>query len=603
MLRPIGAGLEKIGSSLKLSTAIVTLVCSLAMPGQALGQVVPQAQAPTREEITRPDVRPSQPPPSQLEVEGGIERAPCALDNPEFRDIRFTLRDVEFEGLQQVSPEALRSSYADLVGREHPVAVVCEVRDRVATALRKAGYIASVEVPEQRIAEGTVRFKVLMAKLVQVRVRGDAGGAEQVIAGYLNRLTEQPVFNRRDAERYLLLASDLPGYNVRLTLRPAGTVPGEVIGDVTVLRMRAFVDTIIQNYGSDELGPWGGLVRGQLFGLTGLGDRTTASFFTTSDFEEQQTLQLGHDFRLGGEGLTASGNFTYAWARPDTNDGTDIDARTLFATAEIGYPFVRRQAHTVRGSAGLDFINQDVELDNLDLTRDRLRVVFARLIADAASMDFSQAGSSPAEPVWRVSGLLELRRGLDIFGASDRCGPAGANCLGAGNVPPSRIEGDATATVFRGSAYGEYRPISGITLALGTRFQLAGQPLLSFEEFSAGNYTIGRGYDAGTLLGDSGIGFQAEIRGGSLIATSASKPAVEGFLFFDHARISNEDDLFVFEGPNTLSSAGLGVRANLDRFRLDAALAFPLKRAGLLTETPDTRLLFSLSTRLWPWSY
>ena len=46
------------------------------------------------------------------------------------------------------------------------------------------------------------------------------------------------MFNRYQAERYLLLASDIPGYVVRLTLRPAGTVPGDVIGDVTVQRTR-----------------------------------------------------------------------------------------------------------------------------------------------------------------------------------------------------------------------------------------------------------------------------------------------------------------------------------------------------------------------------
>ncbi len=498
----------------------------------------------------------------------------------------------------------MRSSYADLVGQEHAVAVVCEVRDRVATALRQAGYIAAVEVPEQRIADGTVRFKVLMAKLVQVRVRGDAGGAEQTIAGYLNRLTEQPVFNRRDAERYLLLASDLPGYNVRLTLRPAGTVPGEVIGDVTVLHTAAFVDTIIQNYGSKDLGRWGGLIRGQLYGLTGLGDRTTASFFTTSDFEEQQTLQLGHDFRIGGEGLTASGNFTYAWARPDTDDGTDIDARTLFATAEVGYPFVRRQAHTVRGSRGPRFHRSGCrarrsQTDARPPPRglralDRRRGQHGFLATPDRRCMSRFGGSADCSSCGRAS---------TFSGRPTPCGLGGGNCLVAGNVPPSRIEADGTATVFRGSAYGEYRPVSGVTVALGTRFQVAGQPLLSFEEFSAGNYTVGRGYDAGTLLGDSGIGFQAELRGGSLIATSASKPAAEGYLFFDYAKISNEDELFTFDGPRDLSSAGIGVRANLDRFRLDVALAFPLQRAGFLNEKPDPRLLFSLTTRLWPWSY
>ena len=97
--------------------------------------------------------------------------------------------------------------------------------------------------------------------------------------------------------RFWLLASDLPGYTVRLTLRPAGTAPGDVIGDVTVQRLPAYVDLIVQNGGSHELGPWGGLVRAQLFGLTGLGDRTILSVFSTADFHEQHT-QVALDFAV-----------------------------------------------------------------------------------------------------------------------------------------------------------------------------------------------------------------------------------------------------------------------------------------------------------------
>ena len=55
------------------------------------------------------------------------------------------------------------------------------------------------------------------------------------------------MFNRYEAERYLLLASDLPGYTVRLTLRPAGGAPGDVIGDVTVQRTPAYVDFNVEN--------------------------------------------------------------------------------------------------------------------------------------------------------------------------------------------------------------------------------------------------------------------------------------------------------------------------------------------------------------------
>jgi hemolysin activation/secretion protein len=572
----------------------------LIVPGSAFAQSQPVA--PTREEITRATPPSVQHPRAQLEVEGGIERAPCALDNPEFRDIRFTLRNVEFDGLSEMRPEALVDAYAPLVGREHPVSIICEVRDRAATILRQAGYIASVEVPEQRIADGVVRFRVLMARLVDVRVRGDAAGAERPLANYLGKLKKQPVFNRYEAERYLLLANDLPGYNVRLTLRPAGTRPGEVIGDVTVLRAPPLVDANVQNYGSRDLGRWGGLLRAQVFGLMGLGDHTTAAVFTTSDLKEQQTVQLGHSMRLGPEGLTATGAFTYAWAKPSVDGDSDVRARTMLATAEVGYPFVLRQSHSIRGSLGLDIINQDVEIDEIDLTRDRLRVAFLRLTADAAADDRSLTSRALAEPAWRLSGLVELRRGLDIFGATEPCGENGADCLGEGEVPPSRVEGDATATVLRGNIYGEFRPAPPITLALGARAQLASQPLMSFEEFSAGNYTVGRGYDPGSLLGDRGIGVQAEIRAGSAVQTS-SRPATEGYAFFDYARVSNRDRLFVDNSSRDLSSVGAGVRLSFDRFRLDTALAVPLQRVGLLDRKPDPRLLFSLTTRLWPWSY
>ncbi|HET9397510.1 MAG TPA: ShlB/FhaC/HecB family hemolysin secretion/activation protein, partial [Sphingomicrobium sp.] len=442
----------------------------------------------------------------------------------------------------------------------------------------------------------------LMARLTQVRVRGDASGAERVIAGYLNQLTKQPVFNRFEAERYLLLASDLPGYTVRLTLRPAGTKPGDVVGDVTVQRIRAYADVNVQNAGSKELGRWGGLARAQLFGLTGFADRTTLAAFTTSDLKEQQTIQLGHDFRLGSEGLGLGGLFTYAWAHPSIPGESDVRAETMLATIQADYPLIRSLSRNLRGSIGMDIVNQDVELDSIELTRDRLRVAFARLGFEAISTEFSR-GRSLVEPHWRFASTLELRKGLGILGASESCGPTGADCLGPGEVPPSRLEGRSTAAVVRALLYGEYRPVPKVTFALGARAQYAWKPLLSFEEFSAGNYTVGRGYDPGVLLGDRGWGTQAEIRVGSTVPTSARRAAIQGYAFWDHAKVTTLDRLLLLDQSNKLDSVGGGIRVTYDRFILDAAAAIPLTRVGLDNRKPDPRLLISLTTRLWPWSY
>ena len=581
-------------AQLALCSAITVL------PSQLLAQTTPTPLPPTREEVTRP-VQPTPPPESRLQVEGGIERAPCALDGPEFKSIHFVLRGAEFDGLQGLTRADLAPSFAPLIGRDVPISTVCEIRDRAATILRDAGYIAAVQVPEQRIADGIVRFQVLMARLTQVRVRGEATGAESALAAYLGQLTKRPLFNRFEAERYLLLASDLPGYTVRLTLRPAGTAPGEVIGDVTVQRLPAYADFIVQNGGSKALGRWGGLLRGQVFGLTGLGDRTSLSLFSTADLKEQQTIQLSHDMRLGPQGLSLAGAFTYAWARPAIPNA-EVLAKTLLGTVELSYPFVRRQSRTVRGSVGMDIVNQDVWFNDARLTRDRLRVAFLRLGLDAVDTDFGPAFSA-AEPPWRVTSLIELRQGIDGLGASDRCGPAGINCLGPGEIPPTRIEGHADATLVRWTGYGEVRPMPKLTLALGLRAQYAWQPLFSFEEFSAGNYTVGRGYDPGALLGDKGFGSQAEIRYGSRIPTSAKKPAIEGYAFWDHALVRNRDNLVVVAGRQHLNSIGAGARVGWDRFLLDATLAVPLTRIGPLNQRPDPRILISLTTRLWPWRY
>ena len=537
---------------------------------------------------------------SSLTVDADVERAPCALEDAQFRHIRFTPARIVFEDLRGLSPEALRPAYAPYLGREQPISALCEIRDRAAAILREAGYVASVEVPVQRIEDGEVRFQVLMARLTAIRVRGDAGRAERTIAGYLRHLVGRD-FNRFEAERYLLLASDLPGYNVRLALRSAGAARGEVIGDVTVVRIPGLADFSVQNYGSPELGRWGALVRAQLFGITGLGDRTTVALFATPDLDEQRTVQLGHDFRLGSEGLALSGQFTYAWANPDLGDpAVDIAARTMLATAEASYPFIRLQSHTLRGALGLDVIDQEVDFNDLPLSRERLRVAFVRLDAEAQRTG-DPGRYTPAEPRWRTRASLQLRKGLGILGASDGCGPALANCALTGIVPPSRLEGEPDAFVARGEAQGEWRPAPILTFALGASGQHSSSPLFAFEEYSAGNYTVGRGYDPGTLLGDSGVGFQAELRVGRAYPREAEGVAVQAYLFHDRAWVWNED-LFGLAGRDRLSSVGGGVRAAWgDRARLDLTLAVPLERAGFQAERPDPRLLVSFTTRLWPW--
>lgn len=555
-----------------------------------------QSVAPTRDELTRPQPS-TAPPKSTLNIVGGVERSPCPLANPEFADVRVTLTDVQFNNLKGASAGEMRRSWADFAGTDQPVSVICEIRDRAATYLRDKGYLAAVQVPTQRIENGVVRLEVLYARVTTVRARGQTGGAEAKLAGYLSKLTEDAIFDRNRAERYMLLARDIPGYNVQLTLRPAGTGPGELIGEVSVIRQPYSLDATVQNLAANETGRWGGQLRGQLYGLTGLGDATFVSAYSTLDFKEQQIVQVGHSFRPGSEGLTVSGQFTYAWTKPsvDSNPGDpQIKARTLFATLGLAYPLVRTQAHNLTLGGGLDFVDQKVDFIG-PLSRDHLRVAFLRA-------DFDAVDLNSRRPKWRVGGGIELRKGLDILGASGR----------SDDVMPSRIDGRATALLVRANASGEFALGNSLAVAVSPRAQIGFDPLLSFEEFTAGNYTVGRGYDPATISGDSGAGVAVELRGPRVSPFKRSRFLIQPYLFGDAAWVWNKKDADIVCGveaepascndPEHLKSAGGGLRAGLDeRLSIDAVVAVPLEKAGIDHRRGSPRFLLTLTTRLLPW--
>ncbi|SNS57709.1 ShlB/FhaC/HecB family hemolysin secretion/activation protein [Sphingopyxis indica] len=567
------------------------------LPGAAWAQL--PRPAPTREEIQPPTLPPAAPPAERVvAADDSVERAPCPLASGEFADVRFTLRSVEFSRVEGIDPAMLDAAWHDRVGQDLPIAVVCDIRDRAATLLREKGYLAAVRVPPQRIEDGVVRLDILAARMSRVEVRGDAGANEDLLQRYLARLDDGTIFNIRDAERYLLLARDIPGMDARLTLRPGGE-PGEVVGEVLVTRTPVIFDANIQNFGSKDVGRWGGIARARFAGLTGLGDLTTASLYSTADFDEQQVVQLAHEFRVGGEGMRLGGSYTYAWTRPDLA-GLAIRTNTQVVSLFAAYPVTLTQAHRLTVGGGFDFIDQDVRLAGLALNRDRLRVLNLR--ADASWIDpasiAGRASYNPSEPRWSLATSFEARQGLDMLGASDDCGPTGTACFAPGRVPLSRIEGKPDAFVLRTEAIAEWRPVKTFTLSAAPRAQWASDPLLSYEEFSGGNFTTGRGYDPGTIIGDNGIGVALEARYGSLVPANTKAFAVQPFVFFDAAWVWNKDSAFDGFNPQKLYSAGGGVRvAYGDLARLDAAVAAPLNRPDLLARRPDPRLLVTLTTQ------
>ncbi|WP_324074453.1 MAG: ShlB/FhaC/HecB family hemolysin secretion/activation protein [Erythrobacter sp.] len=566
-----------------------------------------QITPPNRTDLVPPELRREEQRPT-LTIDGDFERPPCALDRPEFADIKFTVAGAQFNGLDRVPGLSLEDAVASYKGREVPVSVLCDIRAEANAILRRQGYLATVEIPEQTLADNTPDFNVVFGRLTSVRVRGDAGPSEKIVAGYLEKLTAQSVFNTNQAERYLLLADDLPGLDVRLSLRPAaGGAPGDLVGEIAVIRQRAMVDLNVQNLGSQAIGRFGGVLRGEAYDVTGLGDRTTLALFSTLDFTEQQTVQLGHDFRVGSEGLRLGGQLTWSTVNPSVGlAGFNVDSETWFASVFASYPLVRNRRSSLFADAGFDYVDQDVVLNGFGLTRDRVRMAFARLSGDMTDQQsvLRAGGYSPYEPKFRMRYGVELRQGLDVMSASPDCRPNLLGCLFGGGTPPSRIEADPTPLLARFNASVEYRPVPKFTLALTSQAQFTGDALPAFEELAGGSFSIGRGYDPGSVLGDSGVMSSFEMRYGSLAPASVDGWALQPYVFSDVAFVWNEDPSRSPTNPDRLWSVGGGVRVAWGPgLQSDFLIAVPLERPDLALTRGDVRFMFSLTARLLPWRF
>lgn len=595
------------GAASVLTMAAISVVPTEAVLAQAAPQALPQITPPPRSQLTPPELRREERSVT-LTIDGDMERTPCVLDREEYSDITLTLSGVAFSGLEKVPGLSLDDAYDGYVGRELPLAVLCDIRSQANSILRSQGYLATVEIPEQNLSDGVADFGVVFGRLAGVRVRGDAGPSEGIVAAYLEKLTEQPVFNTNDAEQYLLLADDLPGVNVRLSLRPAaGGAPGDLLGEIAVIRQRGVVDVNVQNFGSKAIGRFGGLVRGEIYDLTGMGDRTSVAVFSTLEFTEQQTYQFGHDFAVGGEGLRLGATVTLSQTKPDVGlQNFELESETLLVGAYASYPLKRSRQSSMFLTGGFDIVNQEVEVNDFPLSTDRVRTLYARISGDRSDELSVQrvGGYTPFEPKWRYRWGFEVRKGLDVLETSPDCRTNPLACFIGGAIPPSRIEADPEPLLFRYDGALEFRPNPLIAFSLETMAQYSDDPLPAFEEFAAGSFSIGRGYDPGSVLGDSGVSAAFEARYGTLAPDGPEAIAWQPYVFTDVAYAWNEDPSRRAANPDRLWSAGGGVRASWgSKIQADAFVAVPLERPDLALERGDVRFMFTLTARLFPWRY
>lgn len=527
---------------------------------------------PTRQELNPAGRAQFSPPTPDLFSRPGEGACPLA-ENP----APLTITSVTLRGLVSAPADKLVPVYADLLDKPGDAADLCKIRDRVAEALFDRGLLARVEIPAQTIKDGAVVLEVIEAHIVNVNVRGDPGGAGPALEQYARKLRGMAPFDVNRVQRYVLLASDLPGLKVRASVRPSvGGERGAVDLDLNVTRNAQDLIVNVQNMQAKATGRFGALARYDLNAEGRYGERTSLVFYRTIR-NEQWVVQGLEEARLGGEGWVVRAGLAYGESHPgDTVKALGIKSTSMVANVEAAYPLVRKRRENLSVAAGFEVIDQDTRIGGGSrLINDDLRVVYARVQGDQTAYWW---GYRPVV----LSGQVGIRRGIEGFGATDE----GDRLLSRAQAKPG-----AWVASAEGAMLAVVSP--RVSIQARVNWQYANQPLAAYEEFAVGSLTIGRGYDPAYISGDRALAGSFEIHAGPFQPRAGW--AISPYGFFDVAQTHDRDRGGL---KQTVKSVGAGVQIPLrERWLLDATYAHPLDRRAFDRKTPPGRLMVNLTAR------
>ncbi len=476
-----------------------------------------------------------------------------------------------FTGTTVPGSDGLQTLVSEGVGRDLTLTQIEALAARVTAWYRERGYLlARAYVPAQDIAAGVVELAVSEGRIGAVEVTGGQRYDPGFLRAHVLLDRNRPVFQAQDFERSLLVLNDLPGLEVKSTLKP-GAIPGttDVLLDVEKERLITG-DLEANNYGSKETGyerfglglnfnnPFGW---NDTFGIRGLVSREgEALWFARGTYG----VALGH------WGTRLSFAYTHINASADVVEV--IGPIGVTGSGDIGsvafiHPIWRSRAWSLYVHGGFDISNLENQSETAGesvTTHDRLRVLSAG--ATVSTVDTWRGASALSLTLYQ--GFGGVLGGLD--GDNDpeasRPGAGGSFFKLVGQV--SRLQ----------QVWG---PVSVYAKAAG---QVASTDLVAAEQFFIGGAGTVRGYALAQFAGDNGYAVTGEVR---LAAPGfADVPAFLGktwgeilqlYAFVDHGGARLRQPLPDERRTQFLTGVGAGVSATVaQNFLVNVEYARPV---------------------------
>jgi len=488
---------------------------------------------------------------------------------------RFDVLEFRVEGNTVLANARIEAAVYPFLGTGRTAADMEQARAALEAAYRDIGFgTVTVDIPEQRITEGTVVLNVTEGKVARVRVVGARYFSQERI------LREVPALAEGTVPNFPQISAQLAGVNrsadrrVTPLLRP-GKQPGTTEVDLTV---------------EDRLPLSGTLELNNKHGANTTPTRLQGSL--RYDNLWQRDHGLGLQFQLSPENRSEVSVFSASYTIPDggnvwalswlESDNNTISGVGSTTVAGKGRVLGLRWIGVVpEGEAGYQTYTLGADWKDFRETV---------LTAGSGSEGFST-------PVRYLPFTLAFTR--SVGDKSGRwSGGAGITFAIAGlpgkdsEFADKRYLGRAGFGVLKFDLAREQAlPWAGLQLAAKAEGQYTGQPLISNEQFAAGGVDSVRGYLEGAAVGDRALRASLELRSADLMPNAwAGFGSLRAHGFAEGAGLWLVNPLPGQQKQFGLLGTGAGLRLVHPTFgSLALDVAWPLRALGS-TEAREPRL-------------
>lgn len=506
-----------------------------------------------------------------------VPEAPARISSEEAQKLRFTLRSITVEGAASIPVTQLAPAWQASIGATVSLEDLNAIAARIEAETSRAGFFSQAIVPDQDFASGHIVIRLYESYLSEVEIKTDKPRLRKRLAPYVARLVAMHPIRIKEAERILLLMSDLAGVTINgVITRPAAPGGGGNL-KLEINFTRAAGAMALDNWGTDQIGPLQLAATATLNDLFGHFDATDLVGLTVPDSPEKLLFaQIGQEAPIGTHGVHIGYRLNHIASRPGADlRPLDVKVAATSGTLFVSYPFVRTIAHSLFGRAELNFRGNAVDVGGNLASRDRNRWL-------AGSLRYVAAANGGSTSVVGTVG-----QGIGILNASTAADAHASRRGAAADYRFGKVDVDITWPL-----------LPKTTIAFRASGQYAFDALPSAVQFNLGGDLYGRAFDGQTASGDGGAAaYLAVSRAIKLIIPFMPDTSVSSvYCFGDFGAVGNHA-VGVDYTKATLGSAGCGARGRIAGVvTAHLIVAVPWIDTGALSHS-GTRALFQLATR------